>query len=69
MKKDAELIERYNKIWDTVSNSMKKEFDSETVYNEKYLKTKIISYEGKISTNFQDDKILEKKVLIMFVYQ
>ena len=52
MKKDAELIERYNKIWDAVSNSMKKEFDSETVYNEKYLKTKIISYEGKISTNF-----------------
>ena len=48
---------------------MKKEFDSETVYNEKYLKTKIISYEGKISTNFHDDKILKKKVLIMFVYQ
>ena len=69
MKKDTELIERYNKIWDTVSNSMKKEFDSETVYNEKYLKTKIISYEGKISTNFHDDKILKKKVLIMFVYQ
>ena len=59
MKKDTELIERYNKIWDTVSNSMKKEFDSETVYNEKYLKTKIISYEGKISTNFHDDKILK----------
>ena len=36
---------------------MKKEFDSETVYNEKYLKTKVISYKGKISTNFHDDKI------------
>ena len=31
--------------------------DSEPVYNEKSLKTKIKSYEGKISTNFPGDKI------------
>ena len=42
---------------DKVSNSIKNGFDSELVYNEKYLKSKIKSYERKISTNFHDDKI------------
>ena len=30
-------------------NSTKKEFDNEPVYNEKYLKTKRKSYNGKLS--------------------
>ena len=38
--KDDELLEKYNKILDKVSNSMKKTFDSEPLYIEKYLRTK-----------------------------
>ena len=38
--KDNELLERYNEIWDKVSNAIKKVFDSELVYDEKYLKIK-----------------------------
>ena len=34
-----------------------KKFDSEPVYNEKYLKAKIKSDNGKINTNFHDNKI------------
>ena len=36
---------------------MKKGFDSEPVYNEKYIKTKIKSYEGSINTDFHGDKV------------
>ena len=36
--KDDELLEKYNEIWEKVKNSLKKNFDSEPVYNEKYLK-------------------------------
>ena len=36
--KDEELLEKYNKIWDKISNSIRKGFDSKPVYNEKYLK-------------------------------
>ena len=54
---DDELSEKYNQIWEKVKNSLKKEFDSEPVYNEKYLKAKIQSYNGKISTNFYNNKI------------
>ena len=39
-----ELLEKYNTIWDKVSVDIKKEFDSEAVYNKNFLKTKIKSH-------------------------
>ena len=52
-----EMLEKYNTIWDIANNSIKKVFASELVYNEKYLKTKVKSYKGDISTNFHDNGI------------
>ena len=51
--RDNELLEKYNKIWVKVSNIL----DIEPVYNEKTIKTKIKSYEGKINTSFRDDRM------------
>ena len=50
------LILKYGKI---ISSLIGKEFDSEPVYgdNDKYIKTKIKSYEEKVNTNFQAKKI------------
>ena len=45
------------KVWEKVSNDIKKLFDNELVQNDKYLKAKIKSYEGKTNTNFRDDKM------------
>ena len=45
------------KFWKKVKNSLKKGFDSQPAYNEKYLKAEIKSYNGKINTNLQDNKI------------
>ena len=39
---------------------MKREFDSEPVYNEKYLKAKIKIYNGKTNTYFRNDKMLKE---------
>ena len=55
--KDDELLKQHNKIWKNVKNTICKEFDSDPVYNKKYLKAKIKSYNGKINTNFHNDKI------------
>ena len=41
--KDDELLEKYNEIWEKIKNSLKKEFGSKPIYNEKYLKVKINS--------------------------
>ena len=45
------------KFWKKLKNSIKKEFDSEPIYNKKYLKAKIKSYNGKINTNFHNNII------------
>ena len=54
-----ELLKRYNAIWDKISNLLKKEFDSEPVYDDKYIKTKIKTYNNKINTNFHVNEIPE----------
>ena len=33
--KGGELFEKYNEIWKIIKNSIKKEFDSNSVYKEK----------------------------------
>ena len=45
----------YNKIW--VKNTVNKEFHSDLLYNGKYLKAKIKSYNAKINTNFHNNEI------------
>ena len=42
--KNKKLLEKYNEIWKKVSNIIERNFESRPVYNEKYLKTKIKSY-------------------------
>ena len=53
--KNYDLLEKYNTIWDKVSADIKKELDSEPVYN-KFLKTKIKFY-GDEATDFHNKKI------------
>ena len=50
-----------------VKSILKKKFDSEPVYNEKYLKAKIKSYNGKINTNFHNSKILKEVSQFIFL--
>ena len=65
--KDEKLLEKYNEIWKKFSNVMKDEFDSKPACSEKYLKTKTKFYNGKISTNYHNDKY-QKKALFPFFY-
>ena len=53
------------KFWKK-SATLTKKFDSKPVYNGKYLKTKIKSYNGKINTNFHNNK--KAKESSQFIY-
>ena len=55
---DNNLLKKYNKLWERVSNLMNIEFDSEPVYgdNDKYKKTKIKLYGDNVNTYFQGKK-------------
>ena len=59
---DNKLLKKYNKIWENVSSLMKVKFDTEPIYIDKCIKTKIDSYEGRINTNFEGKKY-QKKML------
>lgn len=53
------MLEKYNEIRDKVSKIIKKGFDNEQVYNEKYFEGK--SYEGKANTYFHNNKMLKER--------
>ena len=38
---DDDLLEKHNTIWDKVGADIRKEFDSESIYNSQFLKTNI----------------------------
>ena len=38
---DKEILKTYNEIWDKMKNLLGRKFDSEPVYNDKYMKAKI----------------------------
>ena len=54
--KDDDLLEKYNTIWGNVCADIKKEFDSEPVYNKNYLKSKIEAHGDEV-TDFYDRKL------------
>ena len=47
-----ELLEKYNTFWDRASTDMKKDFDGESVYNKKFLKTKMKSHSDEVTDFF-----------------
>ena len=49
-----EFLERYTKIWEKISDLIDKKFDSDPVYNTKYINTKMRSCNNDIITNFHD---------------
>ena len=49
-----EFLERYTAIWEKISDLVNKKFDSDPIYNNKYIYTKIRSYNNDIKTNFRN---------------
>ena len=49
-----EFLERYTAIWEKISDLVNKKFDSDPIYNNKYINTKIRSYNNDIKTNFRN---------------
>ena len=68
--KDKQLLKNYNKIWGKVEKLMKIDFESKPFCadDNKYIKTKIKTYEKSIITNFHNKKCL-KKTFHASVYQ
>ena len=61
-----ELLEKYAAIREKISDLVNKKFDRNLIHNNKYINTKIRSYNNNIKTNFRNidnknNKLPEKK--------
>ena len=52
---DAELLIKYTEIWNKIRDLINKKFDSEPVYNNKYINTKVKLCNNNIKTSFHDE--------------
>ena len=57
---DAELLIKCTEIWNKVRDLINKKFDSEPVYNNKYINTKIKLYNNDIKPNFHEENNIRK---------
>ena len=62
MVKDRQPLKNYNKIWKKIERFMSIDFYSKPTYgdDDKYIKTKIKTYEDSITANFYNKKVSKK---------
>ena len=49
--KNDEVWQKYEDIWNAIRNKLNIKFNSEPIYENKYLKAKVREYDGDIKTN------------------
>ena len=54
---DDDVILKSNKIWKKIKKLLSVAFDSKPVYDEKYITTRVKSFEDKVITKFTDNEI------------
>ena len=52
---DKHFLKEYTKVWEKIKDLIGKKFDAEPVYSDKYIKTKIKSYNNDIRTNIHGE--------------
>ena len=50
--KDDEVRDKYDKMWDVIKDKLGVKFQSEPIYEYRYLKAKVRKFDGVIKTNF-----------------
>ena len=64
LTEDGDIFEKYDAVWDKVSVDIKKELDSESVYNKIFLKIETLVY-GNETTDFHNKKFLRLALIIL----
>ena len=52
-----DVILKYNKIWKKIKKLLGVEFDIQSVYDGKYIKTRVKTFKDKVITKFTDSEI------------
>ena len=60
--KDDEVGEQYEQIWGVIKNKLGIKFYSNSIYEQKYFKTKVREYAGAIKTSFLGNSIRKENM-------
>ena len=60
--KDNEVGEQYEQIWGVIKNKLGIKFYSNSIYEQKYFKTKVREYDGAIKTSFLGNSIRKENM-------
>ena len=61
--KDDKVLNKYNNTWDLIKNKLSIKFHSLSVYDQRYLKTKVREYGGAKEANFLGNDMQKKRAL------
>ena len=53
---------KYNRIWSKINDLLNIRFDSEPIYDEKYIKTKVKTFSNMINTLFSGNEIPRERI-------
>ena len=56
------MLDKYNKIWDKIKETLSMKFHSKPVYDERYIKAKVREFDCVIRTNFLGNEIPKEKM-------
>ena len=60
VNKNSEVWQKYEEIWDVIKNKLNIKFQSQPIYENKYLKAKVREFNGNIKTNFLGNNVPEE---------
>ena len=65
--KHDNVLEKYYQIWNKTNKMLNREFHSKPVYDEKYIKSKVKTFNGVVNTIFWNDKIPKENVHCTYI--
>ena len=58
---DESVYLKYTEIWNKIKKSLNTRFHSQSIHDDKYIKTKVKRFSGMIKTLFSDNEIPKKR--------
>ena len=58
---DEDVYLKYNEIWNKIKKALNTGFHSQSIYNDKYMKTKVKAFSGIINTFFSENEIPKER--------
>ena len=66
---DDNVLVNYNKIWNTIKNILDIEFHSKPVYNEKYIKAKVNTFNEVVNKVFSQSETSKENIHYICIAQ